>query len=117
MIPQFTDIAHPFTEFARHNSSSKSLSWSDTDQDFFDKLKHSLVSCPTLSFPSPISTNNHIVSDSSSYAVGAALYQLVDSQPTPIAFFSRKLSDLQKTYSTYERELLGAYLAVLHSRA
>ncbi|KAF2352022.1 hypothetical protein FHG87_017221 [Trinorchestia longiramus] len=35
----------------------------------------------------------------------------------PVAFFSKKLSDLQKTYSTYDRELLAAYLSVLHFKS
>lgn len=114
MIPHFADIAFPLTELVRNNPSSKNLPWTDSAQDSFNSLKQALASCPTLAFPSPRSTNYQIVSDSSSYAVGAALYQMVDSNPTPIAFFSKKLSDIQKTYSTYDRELLGAYLAVLH---
>lgn len=32
----------------------------------------------------------------------------------PIGFYSKKLPDAQKVYSTYDRELLAAYLAVLH---
>ncbi|KAF2347963.1 Integrase catalytic core [Trinorchestia longiramus] len=83
----------------------------------FRNLKPALADCPTLSFPSPKASDYHIVSDSSSYAVGAALYQLIDSKPMPVAFFSKKLSDLQKTYSTYDRELLAAYLSVLHFKS
>lgn len=32
----------------------------------------------------------------------------------PFHFFSKKLSEVQRKYSTYDRELLGAYLSVLH---
>ena len=55
-----------------------------------------------------------MVKDTSKLAVGAALYQMVDGIPAPLGFFSKKLSDTQKTYSTYDRELLAAYLAVHH---
>ncbi|MEL6989132.1 MAG: RNase H-like domain-containing protein [Bacteroidota bacterium] len=114
MIPHFADVAYPLTELIRHNPSSKKLPWTNDAQDSFNNLKQALASCPTLTFPSPKSPNYQIVSDSSGYAVGAALYQMVDSKPTAISFFSKKLSDVQKTYSTYDRELLGTYLAVLH---
>lgn len=54
------------------------------------------------------------MTDSSSYAVGAALHQMIDSQPIPIGFFSKKLSNAQKKYSAFDRELLAAYLAIIH---
>ena len=34
----------------------------------------------------------------------------------PLTFFSKKLSDTETRYSTFDRELLGAYLAVCHFR-
>ena len=42
---------------------------------------------------------------------------MVNSNPTPVEFFSKKLYDTQKTYSTYDRELLGAYEAVIHFKS
>lgn len=56
------------------------------------------------------------MADSSGLAVRSVLYQMVDSRPTPLGFFSKKMSNVQKTYSTYDRELLAAYL-VLHFKA
>ena len=116
MIPHFADIAHPVTELLRYNPSSKSLPWNDSAQESFLALKHALASSPTLTFPSPEVIAYQLVTDSSNFAVGAALYQMVDAKPLPVSFFSKKLSDVQKTYSTYDRELLAAYLAVLHFR-
>ena len=117
MVPNFAQIALPLTDLLRNYPSTKSLPWSDAAERSFSDLKQALAECPTLSFPSPKASHYHIVTDSSNFAVGAALYQLVDSKPAPIAFFSKKLSDLQKTYSTYDRELLGAYLAVLQFKS
>lgn len=114
MIPNFADIAFPVTEILRLNPKSKSLEWSDEAIDSFNKLKQSLAKSPTLKFPSPEQSTYHLVTDSSSYAIGAALYQLIDEQPHPIGFFSKKLSKTQRSYSTFDRELLGAYLSVLH---
>ena len=114
MIPDFANIAYPISEMLRLNPKSKSLSWSDVETQSFQKLKQALIDCPTLSYPSPNSTEYHLVTDASNYAVGGALYQMLDSVPSPVAFFSKKLSSTQKTYSTYDRELLAAYLAVIH---
>ena len=114
MIRDFASIAYPLTELLRHNPSTKCLQWTDVAMDSFSNLKRSLVTCPTLVFPSQTSTHYQLVTDSSSLAVGAALYQMVDSVPAPVGFYSKKLSDTQKAYSTYDRELLAAYLAVLH---
>lgn len=115
MIPQFADIAFPLTELLRlHQSKTKELPWTDTAKESFNALKQSLLDCPTLAFPSPTSTEYHLVTDSSNFAAGAALYQIIDCQPTPLGFFSKKLSITQRSYSTYDRELLAAYLAVFH---
>ena len=59
-------------------------------------------------------THYQLVTDNSSYAVGAALDQIVEDEPIPIGFFSQKLSEAQRKYSTFDRELLATYLAVLH---
>ncbi|KAK3878428.1 hypothetical protein Pcinc_017012 [Petrolisthes cinctipes] len=114
MIPDFATIAYPLTELLRHNPSSKSLAWTDVTKDSFDNLKQALTNCPTLAYPSQTATVYQLVTDASSLAVGAALYQIIDGKPTPLGFYSKKLSDTQRTYSTYDRELLAAYLAVLH---
>ncbi len=114
MIPNFADVAYSLTELLRHNPSSKSLSWTDVARDSFNNLKQALVTCPTLAYPSQKATDYQLVTDSSSFAVGAALYQIIDDTPTPLGFYSKKLSDTQKTYSTYDRELLASYLAVIH---
>ncbi|GFT37973.1 hypothetical protein TNCV_4402151 [Trichonephila clavipes] len=38
--------------------------------------------------------------------IGGALHQVVDSELQPLAFFSRKLTSSEKSYSAYDRELL-----------
>ena len=114
MIPDFANIAFPITELLRLNPKSHTLTWSDTEKDSFNKLKQSLTECPTLNFPSPDTSIYHLVTDSSQYAAGAALYQLVDGKPCPVSFFSKKYSINQRALSTYDRELLAAFLSVLH---
>jgi hypothetical protein len=55
-----------------------------------------------------------ISSDASDCGVGAVLEQNRNGTWQPLAFFSRHLSSTEKNYSTFDKELLVAYLAVRH---
>ena len=48
--------------------------------------------------------------------MGAQLEQLHGDSWVPIAFFSHKLSETEKKYSAFDRELLAAYHAIKHFR-
>ena len=50
--------------------------------------------------------------DASNHAVGAALHQRRGNVWKPLGFYSCKLSDRERKYSTYDRELLAIYLGV-----
>nr|VZI44395.1 unnamed protein product [Spirometra erinaceieuropaei] len=54
--------------------------------------------------------------DAYNVAVGAVLQQSLPDSTVPLAFFSKKLSKAETRYSTFERELLVAYLAVKNFR-
>ncbi|GFY11876.1 hypothetical protein TNCV_4973761 [Trichonephila clavipes] len=68
-----------------------------------------------LAHPSP-SAPLALHVDASDYAIGGALHQVVDSELQPLAFFSRKLTSSEKSYSAYDRELLAMYSAIRHFR-
>lgn len=114
LVPNFSDIILPLTEKIRLNQNSKSLTLTKEEIESFENMKKSLSNVTVLAFPSSKANNYQLVTDSSNYAVGAALHQMIDNQPIPIGFFSKKLSQTQQKYSTFDRELLAAYLAVLH---
>ena len=48
--------------------------------------------------------------------MGAVLQQRVDDAWFPLAFYSKKLSDAERKYSAFDRELLAAYSAIRHFR-
>jgi len=45
--------------------------------------------------------------DASDFAVGACLYQIKDGQQRPIAYQSKKLTELKKRYEVHDKELLA----------
>ena len=116
LIPNFATLAYPLTELIRHNQKSKSLVWSDEALSPFSEIKSAIANAAALPFLSPSSNTFHLVTDSSQFACGASLSQIIEGVPTPVDFFSKKYTETQARYSTFDRELLAAYLAVLHFR-
>ncbi|GFW25124.1 hypothetical protein TNCV_3156271 [Trichonephila clavipes] len=81
----------------------------------FLKGSKALANAALLAHPSP-SAPLALHVDASDYAIGGALHQVVDSELQPLAFFSRKLTSFEKSYSVYDRELLAIYSAIRHFR-
>ena len=70
MIPYFADIAFSLTEMLRVNQSSKNIEWNDLAKASLNNLKQALACCLALSFPNLVVSEYHLVTDSSSYAIG-----------------------------------------------
>ncbi|GFV96207.1 transposon Tf2-11 polyprotein [Trichonephila clavipes] len=94
---------------------SKPLNWSSEAITAFQRCKQALADAALLAHPSPAAPLALHV-DASDYAIGGALHQVVDSELQPLAFFSRKLTSSEKSYSAYDRELLAIYSAIRHFR-
>ncbi|GFT48557.1 retrovirus-related Pol polyprotein from transposon 297 [Trichonephila clavipes] len=77
----------------------------------FQRCKQALADAALLAHPSP-SAPLALHVDASDYAIGGALHQVVDSELQPLAFFFRKLTSSEKSYSAYDRELLTIYSAI-----
>jgi len=114
LIPHFASIVLPLSERIRLSPNDKQLSLNNEEQTSFSNIQEALAKVTALPHPLPNVTQYQLVTDSSQYAVGAALHQMVDSQPVPIGFFSKKMSASQQVCSTFDRELFAAYSAVLH---
>ncbi|GFT68407.1 hypothetical protein TNCV_659901 [Trichonephila clavipes] len=111
--------SHLRTIFQRLSSygkkDSKPLNWSSEAITAFQRCKQALADAALLAHPSP-SAPLALHVDASDYAIGGALHQVVDSELQPLAFFSRKLTSSEKSYSAYDRELLAIYSAIRHFR-
>ena len=101
------------TKLMRTKGKRAQFQLTDVELEAFNTIKVRLAdTCmlvhPTLGAPTCLST------DASATAAGAVLQQYVHGEWKPLAFFSKRFSEAQVKYSTFGRELLAMYLAVLH---
>ncbi len=118
-IPHFAHMAAPLQDLLRLSQpgAKGKYEWSSIAQTAFDQLKRALVNFTLLHHPSTDPTTTYrITADASATATGAALHQMVNGVASPLAFVSAGLSPAQRTYSTFDRELLAAYRAACKFR-
>ena len=58
----------------------------------------------------------YVKPDASKFQLGAVIYQIIDGEEVPIAFYSRKLNSAQRNYTVMEKELLSIVETVVHFR-
>jgi len=112
-IPHISDTLAPL--HAQAGGKGQAIDWSESCQLAFERAKHALKEVALLHHPS---TNlpTSLTVDASNVAIGAQIEQLQGQSWVPLAFFSRKLTETEKKYSAFDRELLAAYSAVKHFR-
>lgn len=116
-IPNLARSLSPLYEYLtclqKDKKVSKTFKLSDSCLESIREVKQSLMNVTLLSFPKP-SASLCIATDASQTDVGAVLQQFEENCWKPLAFFSKKLNSAQQKYSTFDRELTAAYLAVKH---
>lgn len=118
-IPKLAELLAPIYSYlaqeAKNKNKNKIVTWSEELDTIFQKTKNALVNITMLAHPQR-QGKFAIATDASDIALGAVLQQASTSGWQPLAFFSRKLSDAEKKYSAFDRELLAIYAAVKHFR-
>lgn len=118
-VPHMADVSALLYDHLKlmqqQDPSSKNFIWPENCNAMFVEIKKSLAKRTLLSYPKADATYG-LVTDASNIAVGAVLQQLIDDNWEPIAFFSKKLSDTERKYSAFDRELLAMFLAVKNFR-
>ncbi|XP_051993051.1 LOW QUALITY PROTEIN: uncharacterized protein K02A2.6-like [Xyrauchen texanus] len=114
-IPQAPLLMRPLHE-ALKGKPQHVVDWTESRDRAFAATKAALANAAMLAHPSPTAPIA-ITSDASDYAVGAVYEQWVGGAWQPLAFFSRQLHPCEWKYSTFDRELLGLYLAIRHFRS
>ena len=88
------------------------LTWNDSAQTNFEKLKQTLCSDLVLALPD-FNKPFYLSTDASDYGYGAVLEQKQDDGSfRPIAYFSKNYTAAQKNYATPEKELLALVMAI-----
>ncbi|PZC82925.1 hypothetical protein B5X24_HaOG209368 [Helicoverpa armigera] len=91
------------------------IEWTTEAEQAFEKCRRSITEATILSHPVHGSALA-IMTDASDYSLGAVLQQKVNKVWKPLAFYSKAMSETQRRYSVYDRELLAMYTAVKHFR-
>ena len=112
-IPHAADIQGPLCQFliGAKKKDNRPVSWNPIADAAFERCKQSVLDVTEIAFPDE-KAEIRLVTDASNVAMGAALEQKCDDQWRPLAFFSKKLNNAQKKYSTIDRELTAIYYAV-----
>lgn len=117
-LPRAAEIQAPLNQFL-HNCKKKDTTpilWTPDTEAAFVKCKEAICNAITLDHPAQQNAKLSLMTDSSSTCVGAVLHQTIYGKTAPLGFFSKALSETQRRYSTYDRELLAIYMAIKHFR-
>jgi transposase InsO family protein/predicted aspartyl protease len=91
------------------------IQWSREADKAFVECKAKLGNAALLSYPIEGAKMALMVDASDCYA-GGVLQQRVKGNWKPLGYFSKRFTDTQRKYSTYDRELLSIFLAIVHFR-
>jgi len=87
------------------------IEWTTQAEEAFHESKRRLAETTLLVHPRG-NAKLLLRTDASNVAMGAVLEQYQEGEYKPLGFFSKKLSETQQNYSTYDRELLAIYSAL-----
>jgi hypothetical protein len=112
-LPNCAQVLRPFTALLR--GGAKTLEWTASAQEAFQNAKRLLAAAVPLQHPAQ-NAELSLATDASDMSIGGVMHQKSGDHWRPLGFFSRKLSDTESRYSTFDRELLAAFAAIRHFR-
>ena len=112
-IPELAKHLAPLHDIKATNKKAK-IRLTETQKTAIQNTKKAVANATKLAYPDA-AAEIHIFVDASNEGIGGAIQQGKETIK-PIAFYSRKLSEVEQRYSTYDRELLAIYDIVKHFR-
>ncbi|PKI50762.1 hypothetical protein CRG98_028904, partial [Punica granatum] len=100
-IKGYSSITVPLTDLLK---KARAWEWTDECQAAFDCLKRVVTDEPVLALPC-YEKSFEVETDASDFAIGRVLMQ----DGHPIAFESRKLSDVEQRYTVQEKEMTAVH--------
>ena len=104
-IRDFSTIMAPMTEVIKGTT----FKWNPKAQEAFDQVKSKLTQAPVLALPC-FDKVFEVECDASGVGIGGVLTQ----EGRPLAFFSEKLCDSRRKYSTYDKEFYAIVRSLEH---
>lgn len=116
-MPNAAEIQLPLQELLGpcQKNDRTVIIWSTNTLAAFNACKLMLRKATMLAHPAPNATLA-IMTDASDVGMGAAIQQYVNDSWQPLGFFSRKLTNTERKYSAYDRELLAIYASIKYFR-
>ncbi len=112
-IKGFSQEARPLNDLTKKDTPWE---WTPERQQAFEKLKALVCSKPILLMPN-LENPFELEVDASSFAIGATLSQQDErGRWHPVAFYSETLSEAERNYDVYNRELLAIVKSLKHWR-
>ncbi|KAF7762597.1 hypothetical protein Agabi119p4_9190 [Agaricus bisporus var. burnettii] len=108
-IKNFSIIAQPLNELK--SKKGEKWYWNDEQQQAFEQIKQAITSEPVLALPKDTG-QFRVEVDASNYGTGAVLSQEQEGKWHPIAFMSKTLSEAERNYEIYDKELLAIIKAL-----
>jgi hypothetical protein len=103
-IGHYAEISKPLTELTKKDEP---FVWNEIRQEAFDTLKSKFLEEPVLVMPDPMK-QFILQTDASKIAIGAVLKQYSDDgELHPCGYLSHTLTEAEKNYQVYDRELLA----------
>ena len=103
-IPRFSTISSPLWDLT---CTGKSWKWGTKEEEAFEEIKKLLTNAPVMAYFAK-DAKTRLVTDASPVGLGAVLeQQQEDGSYRPVYYASRKLSNVEKRYSQFEREALA----------
>ena len=106
-IKDYSKIAKPLNQL----TGKEEWKWGAEQQTTFDTLQKGIMERPVLAIP--VDDGPYWVeADSSDFALGAVLSQQQSDKWHPIAYLSKSLTEAERNYDIYDKELLAIMTAL-----
>lgn len=110
-VKDFANTAKPLYDLLRKNAK---FEFGETQLRAMEALKEQLVSSPVLAIYSP-TADTELHCDASNHGYGASLLQRqADGHLHPVSYFSKRTTDSESKYHSYELECLISILEALN---
>jgi hypothetical protein len=112
-LPNCAQVLKPLTDLWKWGS--KMLEWTVSAQGAFQDAKRLLAAAVPLQHPAP-NAELSLATDASDTHNRGVMQQKSGDHWWALGFFSRKLTDTESSYSTFDRKLFAAHAAIKHFR-